>query len=74
MKHIALENLQITSNDLSCNQGSGIWLQKVRGVSPDAPLSIAFNRCFDSYSGYGMYLYDAAMMLDNNECFRNNCK
>ena len=73
LKHICLTNLQIASNDMSCNQGSGIWLQKVRSTVEDS-VALSFNRTFDSYAGYGIYMYDAFAVLDNNECFRNNCK
>ena len=71
LQHITLRSLLIASNDMSCNQGSGIWLQKVRGSS-DESISLSFNRTFDSYAGYGIYLYDVFAVLDNNECFRNN--
>ena len=73
LKHISLKSLQIASNDMSCNQGSGLWLQKVRSTGEESVL-LSFNRAFDSYAGYGIYLYDAFAVLDNNECFRNNCK
>ena len=39
--------------------------------STEDMLKISFNRCFDSYTGYGIYMYDTGGELDNNEAFGN---
>ena len=73
VRHVTLRSLSILSNDLSMSQGTGCWVQKVYPLNPESSISISLNRCFDSHSGYGIYLYDTVGILDGNECFRNSC-
>ena len=72
IRQVVLQSLEISSNDLNCNSGTSIWLQKVSLVESDRNILLSYNRCFDSYAGYGIYLYDTCAELENNECFRNN--
>jgi hypothetical protein len=72
IRQVVLQSLEISSNDLNCNSGTSIWLQKVSLVESGRNILLSYNRCFDSYAGYGIYLYDTCAELENNECFRNN--
>ena len=74
VRHLSLTELSILSNDISVNQGTGCWLQKVYKLYPESSIGVSLNRSFDSHSGYGIYLYDTAGVLDSNECFRNSRK
>ncbi|CAG9313042.1 unnamed protein product [Blepharisma stoltei] len=72
IRHLALQDLFISSNDFSWSQGSGLWLQKVYKLSQESQITVMLNRCFDSCGGYGIYLYEAGGIFDNNEMFRNS--
>jgi len=74
VRHLTLSELSIQSNDFSANQGTGCWLQKVYKLYADSSITLRSNRSFDSHSGYGIYLYDTAGLLEGNECYQNSCK
>jgi Right handed beta helix region len=68
VRHLNINELKIDSNECSCNQGTGFWLQKVISNK----ISIEYNKSFDNYSGYGLYVYDTGAKLKKNEFFRNS--
>ncbi|CAG9331067.1 unnamed protein product [Blepharisma stoltei] len=72
VRHLALQDLYVLSNDFNWSQGSGLWLQKVYKLTPDSRIMVTLNRCYDSCGGYGVYLYDAGGVFDNNELYRNS--
>lgn len=71
LKHISLRKMKITNSDISCNHLTGIWIQKVHRSSLESEFIISYNRIFDSFHGYGVYIYSSCPVLENNEIFRN---
>ena len=68
VRHISVPELKIHSNDCCCNQGTGLWLQKVNSLR----ILVTNNRGCDNYSGYGVYIYDTGAILKHNEVLRNS--
>jgi hypothetical protein len=71
IKNLAISTLDILSNNISKNQSNGIHLSQVHQKSNKFKFKLSNNKCNEQASGYGCFLYDTGVLIEDCE-FKNN--
>lgn len=72
LSKMAITDLEISENEFNNNVGSGMWIEHIHHKSNKFVFKIKDNNCRESMNGFGMFLYDCGMELDNNTIVNNH--
>jgi len=68
---LAISSLRLVDNEVASNMGTGVWMSSVHQKSNKSNFLMKGCACVHNKNGFGVYLFDTAMVIEDSEMSAN---